>query len=118
MGGSKMDIKTSVASSKMSTKSMVGYALIGLVVFLMPIIFQGFGQLFLVRILAIVGLYVMLALGLNIVVGIRGPTRPGLHRVLRDRCVRGNHRRACRFPSGSRPPSPRSRGYRACRTSS
>ena len=38
----------------------------------MPIIFQGFGQLFFVRILAIVGLYVMLALGLNIVVGYAG----------------------------------------------
>jgi branched-chain amino acid transport system permease protein len=72
MGGSKMDINTSVSSSKMSTKSMVAYALIGLLVFLMPIIFQGFGQLFLVRILAIVGLYVMLALGLNIVVGYAG----------------------------------------------
>lgn len=42
------------------------------VVFLMPIVFQGFGQLFLVRIMAIVGLYVMLALGLNIVVGYAG----------------------------------------------
>jgi len=72
MGGSKMEIKTTVAASKMSTKSMVAYALIGLVVFLMPIFFQGFGQLFLVRILAIVGLYVMLALGLNIVVGYAG----------------------------------------------
>jgi branched-chain amino acid transport system permease protein len=33
---------------------------------------QGFGQYFMVRILAVVGLYVMLALGLNIVVGYAG----------------------------------------------
>jgi len=72
MGGSKMDIKTQVDSAKMSRKSMAIYAGLGLLVFLMPIIFQGFGQLFLVRILAIVGLYVMLALGLNIVVGYAG----------------------------------------------
>jgi len=72
MGGSKMDIKTNVTSSKLSGGKMAAFALIGLVVFLMPIVFQGFGQLFLVRILAIVGLYVMLALGLNIVVGYAG----------------------------------------------
>ena len=40
--------------------------------FLAPIVFQGFGQLFMVRILAVVGLYVILALGLNIVVGYAG----------------------------------------------
>jgi len=72
MGGTKMDIKTSVGSSKMSGRSMALYLGLGALVFLMPIIFQGFGQLFLVRILAIVGLYVMLALGLNIVVGYAG----------------------------------------------
>ncbi len=72
MGGSKMDIKTSVESAKMSPTKLAVYAGIGVLVFLAPILFQGFGQLFLVRILAIVGLYVMLALGLNIVVGYAG----------------------------------------------
>lgn len=72
MGGSKMDINTNVAASKMNTKSLIGYGVLGLVVFLMPIVFQGFGQLFLVRIMAIVGLYAMLAVGLNIVVGYAG----------------------------------------------
>jgi len=67
-----MDINTNVASSKMSGRQKVLYLGLGALVFLMPIVFQGFGQLFLVRILAIVGLYVMLALGLNIVVGYAG----------------------------------------------
>ena len=49
-------------------------ALIALVIaaFLAPIIFQGFGHLFLIRILAVIGLYILLALGLNIVVGYAG----------------------------------------------
>lgn len=72
MGGSKMDVATSVDTGKLSTMKIVGYALIALAVGLTPIIFQGFGQLFMVRIMAIVGLYVMLALGLNIVVGYAG----------------------------------------------
>ncbi len=72
MAGSKMDIKTSVDSGKRTPRQTLGYVLIGLVVVLAPIIFQGFGQLFMVRILAVVGLYVMLALGLNIVVGFAG----------------------------------------------
>ena len=38
----------------------------------LPILFEGFGMLFMTRILALVGLYVMLALGLNIVVGYAG----------------------------------------------
>ncbi len=67
-----MDIKTSVASNKMSGRKTALYVGLGALVFLMPIIFQGFGQLFLVRIMAIVGIYVMLALGLNIVVGYAG----------------------------------------------
>ena len=37
-----------------------------------PILFQGFGQMFMVRILAVCGLYIILALGLNIVVGYAG----------------------------------------------
>ncbi len=72
MGGSKMDINTTVGSSKVTPQKLGIYGLLLIVVMLMPILFQGFGQLFLVRILAIVGLYVMLALGLNIVVGFAG----------------------------------------------
>lgn len=41
-------------------------------VFIAPILFQGYGQLFLVRIFAVVGLYILLSLGLNIVVGYAG----------------------------------------------
>jgi branched-chain amino acid transport system permease protein len=72
MGGSKMDINTTVGASKMSSRQMLTYGGLLALVIVMPIIFQGFGQLFLVRILAIVGLYVVLALGLNIVVGYAG----------------------------------------------
>jgi len=72
MGGSKMDIATTVDSARMSRKTMLTYGAILAVVVIAPIIFQGFGQLFMVRILAVVGLYVMLALGLNIVVGYAG----------------------------------------------
>lgn len=72
MGGSKMDIRTTVASAKLGKKQTIIAALFLALVLVMPIVFQGFGQLFLVRILAIVGLYVMLALGLNIVVGYAG----------------------------------------------
>ncbi|HET6351265.1 MAG TPA: ABC transporter ATP-binding protein [Coriobacteriia bacterium] len=72
MGGSKMDIATKVDAGRSSAVQKATYALVLLVVILMPIIFQGFGQLFMVRILAVVGLYVMLALGLNIVVGYAG----------------------------------------------
>ncbi|PKQ16315.1 MAG: ABC transporter ATP-binding protein [Actinobacteria bacterium HGW-Actinobacteria-7] len=56
----------------MSPLKLAIYAGLCLLVFIAPIWFQGFGQLFLVRILAIVGIYVMLALGLNIVVGYAG----------------------------------------------
>lgn len=72
MGGSQMNLRTSVDSAKASPLKLGIYAAIGLLVFVAPIWFQGFGQLFLVRILAIVGIYVMLALGLNIVVGYAG----------------------------------------------
>lgn len=48
------------------------YALLLAFLLLAPILFQGFGQLFMIRILAVVGLYIILALGLNIVVGYAG----------------------------------------------
>lgn len=48
------------------------YFVLAVLMFLAPFIFQGFGQIFMVRILAVVGLYIILALGLNIVVGYAG----------------------------------------------
>lgn len=59
-------------SKKRSWGKVSMYALLIALVFLAPIFFQGFGQLFMIRILAVVGLYIILALGLNIVVGYAG----------------------------------------------
>ena len=72
MGGSKVDIKTIVSGRKLTTKQKIIYMIIAALVVFVPIFFQGIGQLFLVRIMGVVGLYVMLALGLNIVVGFAG----------------------------------------------
>jgi branched-chain amino acid transport system permease protein len=72
MGGSKMDVKTNVSSGKMTIGKTLGYVAIAAAVVLVPILFQASGWGFMVRILAIVGIYVMLALGLNIVVGFAG----------------------------------------------
>ncbi len=72
MGGSKMDINTQVSSGKMTPAKIALYFAIAFGVVILPILFQGFGQIFMVRILGVVGLYVMLALGLNIVVGYAG----------------------------------------------
>ena len=72
MGGTKMDINTTVASGKMTPTKIALYSLLAVVLVGLPILFEGFGMLFMTRILALVGLYVMLALGLNIVVGYAG----------------------------------------------
>ncbi len=72
MGGGKMDVTTKVSTGRMTPVKMALYALLGLVLVLSPIIFEGMGMLFMTRIMALVGLYVMLALGLNIVVGFAG----------------------------------------------
>jgi len=72
MGGAKMDVNTAVSSGKRSRLKTSLYALLMVVLIAMPIFFEGFGMLFMTRILALVGLYVMLALGLNIVVGYAG----------------------------------------------
>ena len=69
MGGGKMDVSTKVSSGRMTPAKMAIYALIAVALIVSPILFEGFGLLFLTRIMALVGLYVMLALGLNIVVG-------------------------------------------------
>jgi branched-chain amino acid transport system permease protein len=67
-----MDIRTTVVSRKSTTKQKIAYAAIAFALVIAPILFQGFGQFFLVRIMALIGLYVMLGLGLNIVVGYAG----------------------------------------------
>ena len=72
MGGSKMDIKTVVTGRKLTRRQKFWYWMMGLALVLLPVLFQGLGQYFLVRIMALIGLYVMLALGLNIVVGFAG----------------------------------------------
>ena len=46
--------------------------LLGLILVAAPVYFEGVGQTFMVRIMAVVGLYVVLALGLNIAIGSAG----------------------------------------------
>lgn len=72
MGGSKMDIKTSVDGNKLSKKALIIYAVLLVAAVLVPIIFQSQGNAFMVRIFALVGIYILLSLGLNIVVGYAG----------------------------------------------
>jgi branched-chain amino acid transport system permease protein len=72
MGGGKMDVSTKVDSGKLTPTKIALYALLGVALVGAPLLFEGFGMLFMVRIMALVGLYVMLALGLNIVVGYAG----------------------------------------------
>jgi branched-chain amino acid transport system permease protein len=72
MGGTKMDVNTAVSTGKRTPKKIMLYSLLAITLVAMPILFEGFGMLFMTRILALVGLYVMLALGLNIVVGYAG----------------------------------------------
>ncbi|MCX8007281.1 MAG: hypothetical protein N3B11_04095 [Coriobacteriia bacterium] len=72
MGGSKVDIKTSVESARLTPKKIALYAAIAAFLIAAPVYFQAVGNVFMVRIFALVGIYVMLALGLNIVVGYAG----------------------------------------------
>lgn len=72
MGGSKMDLNTAVSKGGLTRTKVAGYALIMLAVVLTPLVFQGYGWYFVPQIMALIGLYVLLALGLNIVVGFAG----------------------------------------------
>lgn len=72
MGGSKMDIKTKIASSKMSPLTLAIYGVLAIAAVVLPIVFQSMGNSFMVRIFALMGIYVLLSLGLNIVVGYAG----------------------------------------------
>lgn len=72
MAGSKMDIKTKVDTGKVTGLKVVLYIALALVILIAPVVLQVAGQSFLIRILAVVGIYIVLALGLNIVVGYAG----------------------------------------------
>jgi branched-chain amino acid transport system permease protein len=72
MGGSKMDINTSVAKGGVTPVKLGLYVLLAVALVVTPLIFEGYGWLFVPHIMALIGLYVMLALGLNIVVGFAG----------------------------------------------
>jgi branched-chain amino acid transport system permease protein len=59
--------------TKLSTKSIVLYALLAIALVIVPVVLQAAtGLVFFVRILVIIGIWVLLALGLNIVVGYAG----------------------------------------------
>lgn len=73
MGGSKMDVRTNVQSGSWSKGKIAWAILLGVAVVFVPVLFQGFQQMsFFVRVLGVIGIYVLLALGLNIVVGYAG----------------------------------------------
>jgi branched-chain amino acid transport system permease protein len=72
MAGTKTNDNTKVSSGKLTPIQIALYALLAIVLIGSPLIFEGMGMLFMTRIMALVGLYVMLALGLNIVVGFAG----------------------------------------------
>lgn len=72
MGGSKMDVKTQVSAGGWTTKKIVLRVLLAVAIFALPMYFQSVQNYFFVRIFALMGIYVMLALGLNIVVGYAG----------------------------------------------
>jgi branched-chain amino acid transport system permease protein len=67
-----MDINTTVESGRVTPLRIALYALLALGIIVTPLIFEGYGWLFVPHIMALIGLYVMLALGLNIVVGFAG----------------------------------------------
>lgn len=60
------------ASRKPSKRKLITYAVIALIVVAAPLYFQSINNAFLVHICALIGIYVLLALGLNIVVGYAG----------------------------------------------
>ncbi len=72
MGGSKIELRTELDTGKWTTKKIVAYVLLALVVIGLPIYFQSVGNMFMVRIAGVIGIYVLLSLGLNIVVGYAG----------------------------------------------
>jgi branched-chain amino acid transport system permease protein len=67
----KMDVDTNV-SGKMTPRKWAIYGVLALAAVGLPIYFQALNNVFMVHIFGLMGIYVMLALGLNIVVGYAG----------------------------------------------
>lgn len=73
MGGSKMDIRTKVTAGGWSPLKITLAIGLGVLLVFVPVLLQGFQTMsFFVRVLGVIGIYVLLALGLNIVVGYAG----------------------------------------------
>jgi branched-chain amino acid transport system permease protein len=67
-----MDINTTVSRGRVTPVRIGLYVLLAVALIVTPLLFEGYGWLFVPHIMALIGLYVMLALGLNIVVGFAG----------------------------------------------
>jgi branched-chain amino acid transport system permease protein len=68
----KMEVTTNVGGGRISPVKLVIYGIIAVAAIGLPIMFQAMQNFFMVRIFGLMGIYVMLALGLNIVVGYAG----------------------------------------------
>lgn len=68
----KTAAKTGVAGHKPSTRKLVLFGILAVAVIGAPLYFQSVNNAFLVHICALIGIYVLLSLGLNIVVGYAG----------------------------------------------
>ena len=72
MAESKAKTNTTVGSGRVTPFKIAMYTLLAVALIVTPLLFEGYGWLFVPHIMALIGLYVMLALGLNIVVGFAG----------------------------------------------
>ncbi|MDR3685900.1 MAG: ABC transporter ATP-binding protein [Coriobacteriia bacterium] len=72
MAESKAKTNTKAGTGRVTPIKIALYTLLALALIITPLIFEGYGWLFVPHIMALIGLYVMLALGLNIVVGFAG----------------------------------------------
>jgi branched-chain amino acid transport system permease protein len=67
-----MDLNTKVGTGGATPVKIFWFTIMAIAIVVTPIAFEGYGWLFVPHIMALIGLYVMLALGLNIVVGFAG----------------------------------------------
>jgi len=72
MAETKTKTNTTVGSGRVTPFKIAMYTLLAVALIVTPLLFEGYGWLFVPHIMALIGLYVMLALGLNIVVGFAG----------------------------------------------
>ena len=63
------DIDTKADAGRTTPLKIALWILLAVAIVMTPLVFEGYGWLFVPHIMALIGLYVMLALGLNIVVG-------------------------------------------------